>query len=499
MLLWIFGVFLVGLASASTSYVISDINYEAPYCAQQQPNTLGQLTIENDHLARHLTLRTDFFAQPLRSCRFCELNQSYCGDRQLDPSLLRFSPNAWYNFRLVALDASAHSYASYDASIQTRFALDTPASEQRLTLGLQQLYGHQQPPHCGQQLSLVVGLVLYYESMDTVPIHRRDLASSVHHQTDAEPLWCDGQNRLFPDLPCHNQPLRFYRINYRLENCLALQPQREHAPLPLPPPPLPGTVLDQPPALHFYNSFLVYNAPLPAQHKPLCGRDWPQLLYESNLYHYYCDGGGVSAFGNESRDPYYLMRPWHHMAMEWISLQMLGVSEAQRQLSPLYHFVRERHYMSLAQDLLERNCATRQEWGLFLGRQEFYQEIMMALMTLSNYSNRRPQYSRLDVVCGELRSYFERQFPRDSLTLQYTQLGERVSFNSWYHKSYNHLVMPNARAETNAILLTTFFCVAGVATLVGLVAVRWNLLRRLTRRCRQSAKTRLHDTYRKIV
>jgi hypothetical protein len=491
----------------STSYIISDINYDAPACSTSlagQSNVLGQLSIENDHLAQSLTLTTNFRTMSLQSCRFCELNQSYCG-RGLDPQVLRYSPNTGYNIRLVALDSTGHSYASHDASIQTRYVLDAPASAGQLGLSLHELYGqHHTLPRCGQTVSLAIGLVLYYESMDTQPVHRRDLACSVH-QWDSQliqPLWCDAQNNLFPDLSCHSQSLRFYRLDYTLQNCLALQPQREHAFPVLPPPPVTGTVLDQPPALHYYNSFLVYNAPLPAQHQPLCGRDWPQLLYESNLYQYYCGGEAnlvSAATNNETRDPYYLMRPWYQMALEWITVKMLESSRQQQYM--LYHFVRERHYMSLAQDLLERNCMARNEWGLFLGRQDFYQEIMMALMTLSNYSNRRPQYARLDAVCGELRSYFDRSYGGEEKrpALQYTQFGEHIWFNAWPHRAYSYLVAPNAQEYVGAVLMTTFFVISGLLFVTGLIAVRWNLFRRLARRCRHSAQERVHSAYRKIV
>jgi hypothetical protein len=262
-----------------------------------------------------------------------------------------------------------------------------------------------------------------------------------------------------------------------------------------------GTLLDQPPALHYYNSFLVYNAPLPAHHRALCGKNWDQILYESNLYQYYCSAQSnlVNAMANESRDPYYLMRPWYQMALEWITVKMLESSRQQQYM--LYHFVRERHYMSLAQDLLERNCLAKNEWGLYLGRQEFYQEIMMALMTLSNYSNRRPQYSRMDAVCGELQSYFERTYLNGEKrpALRYTQFGEHIDFQSWHHQSYNRLVAPNSNERTNAILMTLFFVICGVGGTMGLVAVRWNLFRRMARRCRHSAQARVHSAYRKIV
>jgi hypothetical protein len=277
---------LLACAAATTTWLsLSDLQYTAPVCsipgrgaqgaALSLLNSFGQLGLSNDLMGAQL--RLTLALDPLqRSCRFCTQQQSYCTQTYGTANSttgLHLADDTSYNVRVISL-------------------ADDNTASQSLLLPVGQLAVSVATPgqRCGAQLSLVVQAILTAEA----PTHRDFLVQA--RDPDA-PLLVNCSQTL-SDLSCRLAPA-FYRVAYRVDNCVASQ--QGSSPLP-PVPARPHSYVQQ-----YYEAVAMRDDETrdALRALTLCGESWLALFERARL-EIYCDA---------QQAVFVALKPWYRAAL----------------------------------------------------------------------------------------------------------------------------------------------------------------------------------------
>jgi hypothetical protein len=289
--------FLLVLFTGRDAYLLSDIQYPLPSCAQGGVvvrNNFGRLLLDNDLLATRLNLRVEPDSSQ-SSCRFCGIATRYCTTPFGNGSDLHLAYDTSYNLRLISVDGLNRSVSGLSVALPATSGGSVSIERSRQV--------------CGTTYRLVLLVVMQSEA----PLVRDFLLIASASATRNLPCSAEPSQA---DLSCRLAPTYYY-VDYTVGNCVTAGPS------PLVPPTRTHTYV------YYYQELFML------EEGSLCGERWVSIYRRTHL-ETYCKGDNT---------PYIRLKPWYEAALRAVA----AWSDGRRDTS-----------VWLALETLEQYCEVRE-------------------------------------------------------------------------------------------------------------------------------------------